>query len=471
MKRIRSTIGGALAAVACVGVSVVPAAQSVSAATSATVTCDPIAPTEAAPEVDLVSFDPMLPERIVDTRDGTGGVDAALGAGCTLIIDTSGIGPAEATAFALSVTVISPVKGFFTAFPCAAGLPGTSSVNARAGFPTPNLVVATPDSGDRVCLYSNRGGHVVVDVSGWWADGPNRFTPIDPVRAYDTRELAEPVKLPADAIRAVDVGGAFVPDDAVAVTVNLAAVAPETRGFLVVYPCGLPAPLASNLNFKAGEKRAASAIVEIGSVDAAAAGKVCVTGNADTHFLLDVTGYIAPSSPTSPDLVLTPLPDERVVDTRDATVAGVRFAAGVPQEFDLGASVDRPDDMVAAVLNVVAVQADRARVRERLSVSDAAADDLVAQLRPRADVEPGRECGHRRRRDLRGHQLVGGDRDRPGRRVHRSAGFAREPAVADRRRAVRWCRSIRTSPSTERTRRCAATDPSSSGCGSDSPPG
>ena len=37
----------------------------------------------------------------------------------------------------------------------------------------------------------------------------------------------------------------------------------------------------------------------------------------------------------------------------------MRFAAGVVQRFDLGPAVDRPDDMVAAVLNVVAVQADR----------------------------------------------------------------------------------------------------------------
>ncbi len=199
-----------------------------------------------------------------------------------------------------------------------------------------------------------------MDVSGWWAEGTNRFTPIDPVRAYDTRELAQPVRLPAGAVRAVDVAGVVVPDDAVAVTVNLAAVAPVTRGHLVVYPCGLPAPLASNLNFKAGEKRAASAVVEVGNADVAASGKICVTGNTDTHFLLDVTGYIAPSSPTSPDLVLTPLPDTRVVDSRDPGVPGVRFAPGVVQRFDLGTSVAREDDMVAAALNVVAVQADRA---------------------------------------------------------------------------------------------------------------
>jgi acyl-CoA thioesterase FadM len=263
------------------------------------------------------------------------------------------------SAFALSVTVISPVRGFFTAFPCAEGQPDTSSVNARPGFPTPNLVVASPDSVGKVCLFSSKGGQVIVDVSGWWAPGLNRFTPIDPVRAYDTRKLAEPVMLPAGDIRAVVVGGEFVPDDAVAVTVNVAAINPDGNGFMTVFPCGVEPPLASNLNVKAGERRAVGAIVELGNTGEAA-GKICVTGSATTHFIVDVTGYDAPSSPWSPDVVLEPLPDTRVLDTRDPSLPGTRFDGETFQRFDLTDSVPGPDETVAAVLNVVAVRADRA---------------------------------------------------------------------------------------------------------------
>ena len=353
----RLLTAAALVVSASVGVLIETGGSPVAAADIASVTCAPVTASEPAPDVDLAAFDPQLAERVVDTRIGTGGVTTPLGAGCTLFVDTTGIGPADATAFALSVTVISTENGFFTAFPCAAGRPGTSSVNARPGFPTANLVVATPDSAGRVCLYSDRGGNVVVDVSGWWAPGPNRFTPIAPTRAYDTRALPVPEKLPEGAIRAVDVGGVVVPDDAVAVTVNVAAVAPDNGGFLVVYPCGSPVPLASNLNFKVGEKRAVSAFVELGSLDAAADGRVCVSGSATTHFILDVTGYVAPSSPTSPDLVLQPSDDVRVVDSREPGVAGVRFQPNVPQRFDLRGALARPDDAVAVVLNVVAVRA------------------------------------------------------------------------------------------------------------------
>ena len=325
---------------------------------TATVTCDYVIASEASANRSLESYDPMSPKRLIDTRHGIGDVSGALDAGCTMRIDLSDIGPADVQAFALSVTVISPVSGFFTAFPCAEGQPGTSSVNARPGFPTPNLVIASPDSAGEVCLFSSDGGQVIVDVSGWWTPGPNRFTAIDPVRAYDTRALDAPVKLPAEDTRAIDIGGKFVPDDAVAVAVNVAAVNPDTRGFMTIFPCGVEPPHASNLNVKARERRAVSAIVEIGN-GGDAAGKICIKASATTHFLVDVTGYVAPSSPTSPDLALTLLPDARAVDSRRPGIPGERFQSGKPQQFDLSSLVDRPDDMVAAVLNVVAVQADR----------------------------------------------------------------------------------------------------------------
>ncbi len=361
-RRIASGWSAALALVLPVITVLLPVAgTTATAAATAGITCDPVAATQPSTEPTLLSFDSQTPERIVDTRVGTGGVSAPLGAGCTLRVDMSGIGPDDVAAFALSVTVISQERGFFTAFPCASGRPGTSSVNARAGVPTPNLVVAVPDASGAVCLYSERGGNVVVDVSGWWAEGPNRFTPVEPKRAYDSRVApTSGVKLPAEAVQAVDVGGVIVPADAVSVTVSLAAVAPETSGFLVVYPCGQPRPLASNLNFVAGERRAVSAIVELGSIDAAAEGKVCVSGNATTHFLLDVTGYDAPSAFTSPDVTIEPVADTRIVDTRSATVPGVRFGARTTQRFDLSSVIDRPDDAVAVVLNAVAVRASSA---------------------------------------------------------------------------------------------------------------
>lgn len=356
----RSIVIGTAVATAVAGallvVSTVPTAT---AADIAQTTCEPVGATEAAASPTLESFEPMEPERIIDTRDATGGVGEPLDAGCTLMIDMSALGPDDVTAFALSVTVISPEQGFFTAFSCAEGQPGTSSVNARPGIATPNLVVVAPDAAGMVCLFSSQGGQVVIDVSGWWASGSNRFTPVEPVRAYDTRTLEPPAKLPGGAIQDVEVGGLFVPDDAVAVHVNVAAIAPEDVGFLVVYPCGTFPPLASNLNFVAGERRAVAAVVEIGNSDQASAGRICVSTSVATHFIIDVTGYDAPQAESSPDLVLEPLPDTRIVDTRDADQPGVRFTAGQRQRFSLASVLEESDDVTTAMLNVVAVQAEQ----------------------------------------------------------------------------------------------------------------
>lgn len=342
------------------GASLLVPVDLVDAATDrATVTCDPVEGTDAAPEPELLSFNSQVPERIIDTREGTGGVDEALDAGCTLQVDMSGLADEEVQAFALSVTVISPDAGFFTAFPCSAGQPGTSSVNARPGVPTPNLVVGVPDADGMLCVFSQRGGHVLIDVSGWWEDGAKRFTPIEPSRAYDTRTLDDPVKLPADAVRDIEIAGLVVPEDAESISLNVAVVAPESDGFLVVYPCGFPVPLASNLNFVEGEKRAVSAIVDLGpKTDAAATGRLCVSVSATTHFLVDVTGYDAPSAATSPDVVIEPVADTRIVDTRIASVPGDRFDDGETQRFDLSDVIERPDEAIAVVLNAVAVRAD-----------------------------------------------------------------------------------------------------------------
>ena len=123
MRFARLVVAGGLVSAAVVGGVIVDVGgvPSVSAVDIATVTCDPVTATEPAAERSLESYDPMTPERLIDTRDGTGGVTGALDAGCTLTIDTSSIGPSDVQALALSVTVISPVRGFFTAFSMCRG--------------------------------------------------------------------------------------------------------------------------------------------------------------------------------------------------------------------------------------------------------------------------------------------------------------------------------------------------------------
>ncbi|MDA3006386.1 MAG: hypothetical protein O2969_02230, partial [Actinomycetota bacterium] len=129
---------------------------------------------------------PVSPTRVVDTR-GSSPVGALDGSGVALRVDVSSVVPVGAVAVAANVTVVSavapPEGGFVTVFDCGVR-PDVSSLNFRSGDTVANAVVA-PVSVDRaVCVYVYGVADVLVDVSGYVADG---FAPVSPTRVVDTR--------------------------------------------------------------------------------------------------------------------------------------------------------------------------------------------------------------------------------------------------------------------------------------------
>ena len=81
------------------------------------------------------------------------------------------------------------------------------------------------------------------------------------------------------------------------VHINVVVVGPSGNGHLTVYPYPLSLPLASTLNFSAGQTIANGVLVPI--CDEAAAdctpGDITVTmGPAGSHIVIDVTGYVRP---------------------------------------------------------------------------------------------------------------------------------------------------------------------------------
>lgn len=304
----------------------------------------------------LPSYRPIRPRRIVDTRSGLGTPSAEpLGARCVLRLDLSdSVVPVDAAAVALSVTAISPVIGFMTVFPCAEGRPLASSVNPRPDVPTPNLVVAVPDAQRRVCLYTEQTSELIIDVQGWWSSGPNRFTPIEPVRMYDTRELPGGKRLPGGHVRNIQIAGRLgVPDDAVAAVVNLTVTKGADQGWLTAYPCGSSPPLASNANYLAEEARAVAAIVGLG-----AGGQLCVTSPRDVHVIVDAVGYYSPAPAFGSGVELWPTVGSRLVDTREGVGGpGRAFRAGETRRVSVG-SVG--GSATAAFVNLIALApADR----------------------------------------------------------------------------------------------------------------
>jgi|GEM_PF-2180949 len=332
-----------------------PAAEAVA---SSAVSCDDSLQVSVPVSPPLQSYTSITPRRVVDTRDGRGGHQGTVPGGCTLRLQLANSAvPDDAGAVALSLTAVSQVRGFMTSFPCDEGRPPSSSLNTRADVPTANLVVAVPDTQREICVFTSQDSDIVIDIQGWWADGASRFRPVEPVRAADTRELAEPVRLGAGEIRNLQVGGAFVPAEATSIVVNLTATETAEPGWMVIYPCGETPPLASNLNYGTGDTRAVAAVVGIGFRNGGQ-GQICVKTHVAAHFIIDVVGYYAPEPAFGPSMELQPV-QQRLVDTRDATGPWDRpFRAREIREIDPTVGLARAEDASAVVINAIGLEAD-----------------------------------------------------------------------------------------------------------------
>lgn len=319
-------------------------------------TCAPLSSGSAVQSDALASFEAVSPRRLVDTRIGTGGRSAPVEAGCTLQLDIAAAAvPAEAAAVALSVTALGSQPGFLTVFPCAAGRPETSNINTRSGgFPTPNLVVAIPDGARRVCIYSLFEADVIVDLTGWWTEeGDQRLTTIAPVRAVDSRDDPGREPLPPGATRTIPLSS-FIPAAATAVLGNLTVTEPQADGFMTVFPCGSPVPLASNLNFRRSESRAVAVAVGLG-----AGAELCVESSTDAHVVFDVSGYYAPAPQFGPVAGLQPSSGRRIADSRTGEGGWTgKFAAAGTRRLRPTAGLGNDGESTAVVVNVIVTQAD-----------------------------------------------------------------------------------------------------------------
>ncbi len=118
-------------------------------------------------------YTPVTPARILDTRNGIGGVSGPRPANSTVEVQVTGQGgvpgSGSVTAVVLNATVISPsAMGFLTIFPPGTARPVVSDLNYASGETRPNLVVAKVDAfSGKVSLYTSASGHYVFDVAGW----------------------------------------------------------------------------------------------------------------------------------------------------------------------------------------------------------------------------------------------------------------------------------------------------------------
>jgi hypothetical protein len=249
-------------------------------------------------------FQPVAPERILDTRSGTGGRQGRVGAldgrGTPIEVQVTGragIPSSGALAVALNVTVVdgdtNDFGGYVTVYPCGT-LPGSSNLNFVTGQTVPNSVIAPLSASGTVCLYVFGTAHLLVDVSGYLTSG---ITPMSPTRFLDSRtgfgtwqRRVGALDGTGQVLELLVAGDYGVPSNAKAVAMNVTVVdglANDFGGYVTVYPCDVPRPDSSNLNFTSGQTVPNLVIAPVSS-----SGKVCFYVYGTAYLVADVSGHM-----------------------------------------------------------------------------------------------------------------------------------------------------------------------------------
>jgi hypothetical protein len=155
-----------------------------------------------------------------------------------------------------------------------------------------------------------------------------RFNPLPPARVLDTRDgngSSLGKVAPNSSIDLQVTGRGGVPASGVsAVVLNVTVTEPTALSFLTAWPTGEARPLASNLNFTAGQTVPNLVAVKVG-----AGGKVSLYNYAGTtHVIADVSGWYSASGATA-GARYHPVAPTRLLDTR--TGLGAALAKLLPQ--------------------------------------------------------------------------------------------------------------------------------------------
>ena len=239
-------------------------------------------------------YQALAPLRLLDTR--TAG--APLSPGATTVVAVAGHGGVPATGAAaavLNVTVTgSTGAGYWTAWPSGTPRPAASTLNTNTGDTIANATIIPVGVDGTISIYTQSGGHVIVDITGWITNGTapsatsGRFVPLPvPQRVVDSRfGIGNIDRLAIDSTSIVTTD---VPANATAVAAVLTSTAPGADGYLTVYPPNTAQPTASSANPTLALGTWANSIVT-GVVNDGFA----VYAHQTTELILDVSGWFTP---------------------------------------------------------------------------------------------------------------------------------------------------------------------------------
>jgi hypothetical protein len=250
-------------------------------------------------------FSAVDPERLFDTRPGTTGLrqvpkDKVGGADVFVLevraADLFGSVPATGvSAVSINVAVTaSEGDGFVTAYPCTSRRE-VATINYRRGQTVSNAAIVPLSPTGSMCFYSYSPVHIIADINGWFATGAG-FTAVDPERVVDTRPGTGGLRNVAKArvgggyileVQMSDLVGLVPATGVGAVSLNVAVTAPDSDGFVTVYPCGSRREVAS-VNYVRGQTVSNAVIAPVST-----AGTVCFFSLAATDIVVDINGWFS----------------------------------------------------------------------------------------------------------------------------------------------------------------------------------
>ncbi len=320
------------------------------------------------------NYFPLPPDRILDTRKGTGGVPVEpVGAGQTLNVTVVGVGGVpnngHVTSVVLNVTATDETAtSFLTVFPTGEPRPVVSNLNTVANHDVPNLVTVEVGAAGQVSFYNNLGStDVVADVVGYFDDGSQSggaiYTSQSPQRVLDTRTTTggHSGPLGPGGQLTLNLNGDLNPPAGQTVTgviLNVTATDETQASFLTIFPENESRPVVSNLNIYPSTDIANLVAVEVSpgvnpSID--------IYNNLGfTDVVADLVGFYTTGGTNGSQFIA--VPPARILDTRTST-GGHPGALGAGQTLNLavaGQGGVASSGASAVVMNVTATDATAA---------------------------------------------------------------------------------------------------------------
>lgn len=246
-------------------------------------------------------FNAVAPSRLLDTRSGTGAPAGRRSAGASLALPVTGHGGVPATGVSsvvLSVTEVDASPGWVTVWPSGQARPAASNLNTDLAGQTVAAHVTVPvGAGGAVNLFTSGGGHLLVDVVGWFTDATapdsqsGLYVALSPTRRIDTRTgqgvNAAGIR-PAKSTTGILLGGSNgIPASGVAAVVATLTATQAAPTYLTAWAGGSPRPQTSNLNVTIPGDTVPNLVTS--PVGSGAFLNLYTDGA--THLLLDTTGY------------------------------------------------------------------------------------------------------------------------------------------------------------------------------------